>query len=337
VKGGVGKSTVALLVAERAARAGRTLLVDLDLTGTSLADVLPLEAPDVGLDVLDLSRAPVSPFLTVDESRARVDTRRIAEGWRPIGVPFLNDFLLGTPDRFDARLEHHPLSVAWRLAESELMVAPSSALPRDLAAILPVIYDELNAGFLEGRVEWLLEQILVHTDIRTVVFDAPPTIPGLSGALLSMAMRLPDAVHLAPEEPQSSPERLFSDEVKTSWVPLFVVSPDHQDLRAAERWLIGKEEAELRRFLTVVNGRDPQYAGEEFLHRLRIALDLGFEPDDPPPPDTAYAGPLLEDGRAFTLLREPNFRPWRTAQTPEVRREPEGFEALFHAIEGKLR
>jgi hypothetical protein len=335
VKGGVGKSSVAWLLAQRFVQEGPVLLVDFDLTGTSLADVLALEAPDTGEGgALDLCRAPAA-FLDVETSRTRMEQRALQPGWAPWGVPLLNDFLLAEPkDPYDPAYDHQPLSLAWRVRDlPDLRVLPSSALPRDLVAILPIIYDELRAAYLESRIEWLLELLLRRTasetsaGVRTVVFDAPPTIPGLSAALLSLAMRLPDRVHLVPDAPASSPPRLFQD-VDVSWTPLLIVSPDHQDLRAAERWLVGREEAEIARLQVVVNGRE----GDEamFLNRLRYALVHGHEPPTVSTP-AGYTGDLLSE-RCLTLARQPDFQPWRPGLGPSATLP--GLDQLFERVRG---
>lgn len=349
VKGGVGKSSIAYLLARRYAERGdQTLLVDMDLTGTSLADVLPLRAP-VGCD---LNRAPTA-WRSVSESRRSVEEERASQdGWGPAFVPFLNDYLLATGQ------DVHPMAVVWESDVPGLLVAPSSALPRDLVAILPVIYDEPNAGFLESRIEWFLDQVIARTEIRHVVFDSPPTIPGLSRALLSLAMRLPNRVHLAPSESLDSPPRLFAEDTTVRWAPLLLVSPDHQDLRAADRWLNNRGQDEVERILVVVNLRDFDSPEPYFLNLLRNALVDYIEPEGPdsdtgntgPPrdggpgstrggptalPDTGYTGRLLEEGRVITLERRPAFRLWRPRSRPE-RTVPIGFEELSSRVDQVL-
>lgn len=304
VKGGVGKSSIAWSIARRLAQDGPTLLVDLDLTGTSLADVLPILAP--AHDPTDAAAMRERPQRFDDRlaSQRRIDGRRVEPGEGPAVVPFLNDFLLFDEDRFDLRNDVHPLAVAWATDLPDLLVAPSSALPRDLHAAMPVIYDEWNAGFFEGRLEWLLEYLLLKTDVRRVVFDAPPTIPGLSACLLSLAMRLPEHTHLVPRSPARSPRTLFSTTV--DWTPLLIVSPDHQDLRAAERWLLGKPQHELSRIRTVLNG-----ASSAEVNRLRRVLwewaDEQEDAPDAPPDETA----LLAAERLWTVAWMEGWSPFR--------------------------
>ena len=80
VKGGVGKSTLSTRCALALARKRperRVYLVDLDLTGTSLADGLPLRAPDFGFppnEPLNWRRPRIGSH-SVDESRNRATAR----------------------------------------------------------------------------------------------------------------------------------------------------------------------------------------------------------------------------------------------------------------------
>ena len=333
VKGGVGKSTLSYAIARALARRGPTLLVDMDLTGTSLADVLPLEAPSWD-GPMELWREPSGPAIPWEQSQERLRERAGASENGPVGVPLLNDFLLWRGGRADER-DVHPLAVAWRdPATPDLRVIPSSALPRDLDAILPIIYDELHAGWLESRLEWLLHHILERTPVRSVVFDTPPTIPGLSRALLSMAIRLPQQIDLAEEG--GTPPALKAHEIR--WDPLLVVSPDHQDLRAAERWLVGRDEAEVARVRVVLNLTE-RMTRRELVFRLRGALAQRRE--TPPAQrgdelvfdaETNYYGTILEEGRSKTHLavvqRDARLNTFRPAADRDDVLEPDVSDVL---------
>ncbi len=109
VKGGVGKSTLSTFTACALAYEhpeAQVFLVDMDLTGTSLADVLPLEAPrweGVGPDEpLDLLQRP-DGFCSRLDSRKRMKTRGLSPSDSTVatGVPFLNDYLLFAPKKWD--------------------------------------------------------------------------------------------------------------------------------------------------------------------------------------------------------------------------------------------
>lgn len=283
VKGGVGKSTLSYLVARLLAEDGPVVLVDADLTGTSLADVLPLRAPrwnGIGAeDLLPLDRQPDdwSPF---DPQCQHLTSRAsLSDGHRRV-VPLLNDFLLWAKGRYDATEDVDPRALFWKLPEGDplvdkLFVVPSSALPNDLAQIMPLIYDELHAAYLESRLEWLLHWLLEKTGVRTVVFDTPPTIPGLSRAVLSMAMRLP--LHVALAEDDCTPRELTQEYTsKIDWTPFLVVTTDIQDLRAAERWLEGPENPDVARIQVVLNRTAKQWKDleQDLTRKLSGSQDL---------------------------------------------------------------
>jgi hypothetical protein len=253
VKGGVGKSTLSALAAVHIAHAKPEVpvyLIDMDLTGTSLADVLPLEAPRWDGDGIDLLVTP-SGFHSRADSRELMEQRQdelltaLERGEPPdrrnaIGVPFLNDFLLfATPD-WDARTDVHPRAITWRMqgGPSNLGVLPSSALPADLERTLPVIFDEERAAFLEARLEHLLAALLREHQAQgavAVVFDTPPTIPGLSRSVLSLAFRLGGAPKITLADDGYLPSPL--DTAGIEWSAFLVATTDLQDLRGAARWL----------------------------------------------------------------------------------------------------
>jgi hypothetical protein len=305
VKGGVGKSTLSYLVARRIAEelgAGeRVALVDADLTGTSLADVLPLRAPwwgGLASDApLPLDRAP-DGWHPPDPARGDLAMRATYPDGHARVVPLLNDFLLWSKNRYDADADVHPEALFWKPPEDDplaerLVVLPSSALPNDLGHILPLIYDELHAAYLESRLEWLLHWMIDKADVSAVVFDTPPTIPGLSRAVLSLAMRLPEYEELA--EDGGTPLWLTRERgAAISWTPFLVASPDLQDLRAAERWLEGRRDDERARIQVVINGTDRD--GPDETERLRDKLGA------PSGGASGLGSPRLYGG---DLLREP--------------------------------
>lgn len=285
VKGGVGKSTLSVLTALGLAQRGdrRVTLIDMDLTGTSLADVLPLESPacETAPDgTLSLLRSPTG-------FHSREDTRRLMEERDDVArealqqnlearaarcVPFLNDYLLfATPD-WDEQQDMPIESVLWRMRgfspENSLRVLPSSALPVDLERIIPVVFDENHSGFLESRLEYLLDALVPEQGEAVVVVDTPPTIPGLSRSVLSLALRL-SAEGGARKVPLSlqggMPPRL--KDASVTWTAFLVGSLDRQDLRAANRWLSLVDEEERRHIRFLANRVQP---GDE--HEIRDQL-----------------------------------------------------------------
>lgn len=280
VKGGVGKSTLSTLTACALAKehpSAQVVLVDMDLTGTSLADVLPLEAPsweNIGPDeAIDLLKRPAG-FSSRKDSRARIKKRGLLtiDSKKIVGVPFLNDYLLFEPKVWDEDHDISPLAISWRLAfgPNNLVVYPSSALPRDLARALPVIYDEEHAAFLEGRLEHLLSAILAKREEVFVVFDTPPTIPGLSHSILNMAFRLagPKKIPLAKED-EFIPEHLQNANI--DWNVRIVATQDMQDIRAAARWLelVPDEHQSLVRLLLNRASSERGQREDHYWHALR--------------------------------------------------------------------
>lgn len=280
VKGGVGKSTLSALAAVWLARARSdrpVYLVDMDLTGTSLADVLPLRPPSWGADEgapLPLHAAPAG-FHDRERVQDLLDLRAEREDAAPaVGVPFLNDFLLFATPSWDEQREMPVRSVCWQLAggPENLHVLPSSALPVDLERTLPVIYDEEHAAFLEARLEHLLDAIVDRDGEAAVVFDTPPTIPGLSRSVLSLAFRLSRTPKTPLEEGESGymPHRLR--EADLTWRALLVSTLDLQDVRAAERWLSLVTEEERKVILPLLN-RQPAGDRLQIEEMVRRALE----------------------------------------------------------------
>lgn len=265
VKGGVGKSTLSVITAIALAHehpASRVYLVDMDLTGTSLADVLPLLAPrwedTSDGEPLDLL-IPPTQFHTHQRSRELVEIREDSRASAAVGVPYLNDYLLfQTPD-WDEETDVPPASIAWRLqgGPDNLRVFPSSALPRDLERAMPVIYDEEHAAYLEGRLEYLLAALASEDHEVFVVFDTPPTIPGLSRSVLSLALRLSPEEKDTLSEDGDMPSALEAATVR--WRAYVVATQDYQDIRAAARWLsVAENETVIRLVLNRVGGEEKQ-------------------------------------------------------------------------------
>ena len=234
VKGGVGKTTLAVLAALRLARRGRpTWLVDLDLLGTSLADALPLEAPLHPERPLDLTRAPVD-YLSAGASQREAFRRAHGIG---ANVPYLDDFILHANPSWDPERDARPEAIGWRLAggPESLRVLPAQATPASAGLILPLLRDDGHSGFLESRLEWLLSYLVPDEGAATVVLDAPSGMHGLSRAVLSMALRLSGTPRQELSADGGMPARLADASV--AWRTLLVTSGDIQDLRATDRWI----------------------------------------------------------------------------------------------------
>jgi len=286
VKGGVGKSTLSSLCAASAAATGDrpVTLIDVDLTGTSLSDVLPLRAPVAVEDAdgrLDLTRPPTG-FHGRFESRQRIEDRGAPDmGSSPRGVPYLNDFLLYQPQRWEDREQLCIDALEWDIegGDENLKVIPSSALPADLEEILPVVYDEEHSAFLESRLEHLLAAIAERTDHTVVVLDTPPAVPGLSRSVLSLAIRLGLDGKRELSADGGTPQILL--DIPITWTAFLVLTPDVQDLRAGARWLdaVGPDEEPV----------------------VRVVINKA--PDaDPTQRDTLLQAALAEIGSAHSLF-----------------------------------
>lgn len=176
VKGGVGKSSLAVVSALHLARQGRgVVILDADLTGSSLGDGLALRAPRVTLNkdgVPDLSEKPTGEFLTWEETKAARQKRLYSLYSGCLPPPYLNDVLaLQSQERGECTLG----SVLWQHAdEPRLRVLPSSSLRKDVLVALGWIYREehLRFGYRMGHILYaLLKQIEGLDDI---VIDLPP-------------------------------------------------------------------------------------------------------------------------------------------------------------------
>ncbi len=345
VKGGAGKTTLATLVALQSARTSPTLLVDMDLTGTSLADVLPIEAPTwsanasrrrtsgktraadkgpssspistdsetSGPKPLPIDTAP-DGFLSLDETQRGLEARNDSDV-RRTHVPLLNDFLLYADEQWDESRDVHVEALCWRIGGTQnnpdpfpnLRVIPSSALPVDLYQILPLIFDEPFAGFLEGRLEWFLNEVLEHGHFKTVVFDTPPAIPGLSQSVLSLGLRLPRFPDPEAElsEDGGTPPRLLRS--STRWTPCLVTTGDLQDLRAAQRWYDRGTQKEQDAIKVVVN----RLVGTLEERKRRMA-PVSLEIAD------AYDIPFLEDAFAIEPQVDMAFNLFLEGRVPET-------------------
>jgi hypothetical protein len=301
VKGGVGKSTLSTLLACNLARSRPgtpVVLIDMDLTGTSLSDVLPLQAPRWAEDRVDLLTTPVG-FHSYADTLSRVEARHGGpRDATDLQIPYLNDFLLWADPDWSTERDIHPSALSWKMqgAPDNLHVIPSSALPEDLRRIIPVIFDEEHAAYLEARIEALLDAIVPDVGVRIVVFDTPPTIPGLSRSILSLGFRLGGPIKRALADDGYIPPRLALSTLR--WRIALVLSQDRQDLRAAERWMAHVDATEQDLVRLVINRVPPSemdtlrgrlFGGDLGLsgptapkyHTLANFADVNLVPDNP--------------------------------------------------------
>lgn len=270
VKGGVGKSTLAICVALYLADQGkRVTLIDLDAIGTSLVEGLPMCAPQLPNHLIDepghLLKRPTG-MLTHHQTLLGIAARHHQgamlgsppqEGTGHF-VPFLNDFLL--LDEPVETGEDVPIdALSYRLQGDQtdarvrnLRLIPTSALPVDLEKILPRIQTEPDIGFIEGRLEILFDALLMHDEDVAVVFDTPPALPGLTRTILSLAFRLGRrGKKRALSSDNYIPSRVA--ETPISFQSFLVMTLDRQDVRAGHRWLQVLKSQKLHHLCPVFN------------------------------------------------------------------------------------
>ena len=197
-KGGVGKSTLAVMSASWLAEHDRSVvLLDVDLTGNSLADGLQLCAPEVALlhdGTMDLLAPPTGRYLSRVETVSLRDQRQWNAGSETVmPPPFLNDALTfpGTQDgrecRFDALLWQHETQPGMR-------VLPVSSLRRDVTVALGWLYREEHFRWAR-RFAWILYALAIQIEhLSDVVIDLPPGLFGFSQATLSILAVLSGSV-----------------------------------------------------------------------------------------------------------------------------------------------
>jgi len=275
-KGGVGKSTLAVAAAKLLAARGRAVVVlDADLTGTSLADGLDLCAPklstldDGTVDYLSASGELLDRGATVKARDLRA--RAVPEIVPP--PPFLSDLLV-YPVEEDAEL---PLaSLFWRMRRDDgVRYLPSSPLANDVSMALGWL-DTSNDSAWTHRLVWLLDAMLDRAgEIDDIVFDLPPGLFGFSVkvlSLLSHLQRLEELQGMPPGYP-----RWERRDVQWRCDPVLVTSQDRNDLWACVDWY-ARNRADLLTLRLLVNKHTlplPRVEKEatERLNKLGLPID----------------------------------------------------------------
>ncbi len=299
-KGGVGKTFIAYYLALKLASSGiQTVLVDADLTGTSLADVLPLEA--IPFDAAKGERLDAEQ--TLERMRNKYQGRTSIEGENSSDFAFLNHYLLCEPLEYcevfkpgsQARLRLDNL--LWKhQGVQELSVVPSSAYPKDVHEIIPHVYREETTAYFQSRLKdlvWVLmhgwdiedknkEPILKQTS-DVVIIDTPPGLHGMSPAVIKLHKDLKEQWNIVKDNSDEAQEEKLQSRV------VIVHGPDIQDLVAAVRTLLNADWHEPSRkgeFFTVINRyltteRSSDNPSEE-IPRRETFNDETYSLDDPP-------------------------------------------------------
>ncbi|MBK9262627.1 MAG: P-loop NTPase [Polyangiaceae bacterium] len=187
VKGGVGKSTLAVAMAKLLAARGRVpVLIDVDLTGSSLADGLALCAPKMTECVdgsMDLDAPPTGAFLSHAETVNKRHARKLWMLEEPPAPPYLNDALL-----YQVRVPHRDCRVDAMLWSHErpdgVLYLPSSPLRKDVEDSSMLLHGNEHFKWVR-RAAWVLEALLsLRKDITDVVLDMPPGMVGFTHQII---------------------------------------------------------------------------------------------------------------------------------------------------------
>ncbi|MBV1857696.1 MAG: P-loop NTPase [Nannocystaceae bacterium] len=249
VKGGVGKSTLAVVTAELLASRGRhPIVLDCDVLGSSLADGLDLCAPETSTSGgrPDPMAPPTEQWFSLERSRALREQRK--ESWAVDGAergltipPYINDALFfDTSKGNDCRVD----AMLWRNASTNgARYLPSSPI-REEASRAAVLLARSGPEFAwVRRIAWMIEGLLSEDDsVTDIIVDLPPGTWGLTHELLVFAGGLGRAL------PQGYPQ--WEGSISWSVVPTIVTTPDRNDrLLALEYWLYAKSRIKSLRVL----------------------------------------------------------------------------------------
>lgn len=236
VKGGVGKSTLAVACAKLLAQEyGTCVLIDADMTGTSLADGLRLKAPKLQLHsdgTLDLEAARGDEFYAPEDVRQKRELRRARSdeeaASRKLPPVYFNDALLYQHD--DVNHECNIAAMFWRHErEDRIFYLPSSSVRSDVVISMGWLYSPEYELRWQRRVAWLIDEMAKRLpELRHVIIDLPPGVFGFTTAILGLCADIADDFPL----PDGWPNWIES-EFQWRTNPCLVVSEDENDLRAA--------------------------------------------------------------------------------------------------------
>lgn len=223
-KGGVGKSTLALLAARTISATRVPLLVDLDLTGSSLADALDLEAPELAVDDdgrFDPASAALGWLSSQDTLlRRHWRSRHASKGSPFIQLPYTNDALM-------ARM---PISIGewlWRDPSDGLRILPASSVQGDVQRATRILAEVDGIDWRDSLVVTLRELVEGLPDVTDIVLDLPPGTWGFSHGALAAMLALADDIE--------------SNEICWSANPIFVTSPDRNALVPALEYVVAND------------------------------------------------------------------------------------------------
>jgi len=242
VKGGVGKSTLTVLVAKLLTDQGRSpVVLDADLLGSSMADGLQLCAPVVPEreGSPDYFAAPTEQWHGLAETRSLRDSRkhwwteRASEAEAETRVPappYLNDIVLFPGAR--SNQEYRVDAMLWRSTHDDgVRYLPSSPLRDDALQIAPYLTGNHPHFAWARRLAWILEALVTQNPSLTdIVIDLPPGTWGMAHETLVLAGSMTAPL------PRGYPQ--WHDELHWTIASTIVTTADRNDrLLAMEYWL----------------------------------------------------------------------------------------------------
>lgn len=196
VKGGVGKSTLAVVTGKLLASIGRVpVVVDLDMLGASLADGLRLRAPRVQTrdGLLDLEAPSSGEWASVEETRSLRDERK---SWMEHHAARIETLTSAPPPVFLNDAFFYPVptpggdccisAFLWQHERDDgVSYLPSSPLREDARRSAPFSVGGGGGFAWVRRLAWILDALLQQRqDVTDIVIDLPPGTWGFAHEIM---------------------------------------------------------------------------------------------------------------------------------------------------------
>ncbi len=289
VKGGVGKSTLAIAAAKLLAHLGRKpAFLDCDLSGTSIADGLDLCGPDMtlveGRAFVDLLAEPTGRYLSEEDTREKRRERKVRkaeDGYEkdyPYPPGYLND-ALRYADAVRRRTDDWPKAprtdaLIWRHKNDDgVLYFPSSSVLEDVQGSMGWFLE--NPYDFEYALMVTIDALIEHrTEITDIVLDLPPGLYGFPHEVLMLATNLQLREQFVEGFPQ-----WVDGPVDWQLNPFMVTSQDPNDFIPALEYVMRCHE-ELPSMIAIVNKRKESLNAIKALARARLGslwADSGIE------------------------------------------------------------